>query len=209
VQREITCVIGDDHDALRTGVIAMLRHEDGIDVVGDADTGEGILALAERRHPDVTIVDVTMGAMDGLEVCREATKRGVPTAVLVYSGRDDLDVLDSALDAGAAGYVLKSSPIGELIRAVRTVAQGSTWIDGRLAAELLRRRRDREGPILSPREQQILQLLAAGRTTDEAAAELFLSPATVRSYIESAMGKLGARNRLHAVAQALRAGLIS
>jgi DNA-binding NarL/FixJ family response regulator len=205
---EIQCVVGDDHEALRRGLVAVLEAEDDIKVIGQARDGRGILELAERRHPDVTIVDIAMPGLDGIEVCRDLAAQDSPTAVVLYTGSGEPEILQSALDAGACGFVLKSGPPQDVVRAVRAASAGLTYIDATLGAALITRRRD-AAAILSQREAEVLQLLADGHTTESAATTLFLSPATVRSYVENGMHKLEARNRVHAVATALRMGLVS
>jgi DNA-binding NarL/FixJ family response regulator len=203
---QITCVVGDDHEALRAGLVAVLEAEDDLRVVGQAGDGRELLALAERRRPDVTIVDVGMPTVDGIECCRRLTAQADPPAVLLYTGRGEPQVLQSALAAGARGFVVKSGPPQELVRAVRAVHAGRPYVDPALGRSLLAH------PVaagLSDRESQVLQHLAHGLTTEGVGKVLFLSPATVRSYAENAMRKLDARNRVHAVAIALRRGLIS
>jgi DNA-binding NarL/FixJ family response regulator len=206
--KQIQCVVGDDHEALRRGLVAVLEAEDDIKVIGQARDGHGILELAERRRPDVTIVDIAMPGLDGIEVCRDLSARELPTSVVLYTGSSEPEVLQSALDAGARGFVLKSGPPQDLVRAVRAASTGLTYIDATLGASLITRQRA-IAAVLSEREAQVLQLLADGHTTESAAKALFLSPATVRSYVENAMHKLDARNRVHAVATALRMGLVS
>lgn len=205
----ITCLVGDDHAALRKGLVTLLESEHDIRVVGQAADGREALALAQRRSPDVTIVDLRMPGMDGVELCREVAAAGLPTAVVIYTAFDEVQALDMALGAGAQGYVLKSGPPGELVRAVRMVNAGHPYIDPALAPALLEHRVGSTTSLLSAREREVLQLLADGLTTEAAGRQLYLSPTTVRSYAENAMHKLEARNRVQAVANALRLGLVS
>jgi DNA-binding NarL/FixJ family response regulator len=204
----ISCVVGDDHEALRRGLVTLLRDDEAIDVIGQAANGTEALGLVERRRPDVLVVDVRMPGIDGIELCGTLAGRDLPTTVVLYTAYDDPETLDAALEAGARGYVLKSSPPQDLVRAIHAVREGRRYVDATLAAALLARHDAPAGGGLSPRELEVLQLLADGHTTDAAAERLFLSPATVRSYAENAMRKLEARNRVHAVATALRQGLI-
>jgi DNA-binding NarL/FixJ family response regulator len=204
---EITCLIGDDHEALRSGLATLLDAEEDLRVVGQARNGRELLDLAERRRPDVTIADLGMPKIDGIAFCREITSRPNPPAVVLYTGNAEPEVLQSALDAGARGFVVKSGPTKDLVRAIRTVHAGLPYVDAILGASLVSRRP--AGPVLSDRETEVLQHLADGLTTDAVGKALFLSPATVRSYAENAMHKLGASNRVHAVTTALRLGLIS
>jgi DNA-binding NarL/FixJ family response regulator len=205
-REQITCVIGDDHEALRSGLAALLDAEDDLRVVGQARDGRELLELAERRRPDVMVADIGMPTVDGIAFCREITARPDPPAVVLYTGTAETDVLQSALDAGARGFVVKSGPPQDLVRAIRTVHAGLPYVDGMLGAALFNRRAE---SLLSGRETEVLQHLANGLTTAGVGKELYLSPATVRSYAEHAMHKLGASNRVHAVTTALRMGLIS
>ena len=195
----ISCLVGDDHEALRRELVAVLEAEDDLRVIGQAAEGPALVALAERRRPDVTIVDVDMRTIDGIECCRRITARPHPPAVVLHTSIAEPDVLDAALDAGARGFVAKSGPSQDLVRAVRAVHAGLPFIDAR----------PQTATPLSRREAQVLQHLADGLTTEGVGRQLFLSPATVRSYTENAMHKLDATNRVHAVAIALRLGLIS
>ena len=204
----ITCLVGDDHEALRRGVVSLLEAEQGIRVVGQASSGEETLALADRRRPGVVVIDLRMPDIDGVEICRRVAARSLPARMVVYTAFDELEALDMALNAGASGYVLKTASPQELVRAVRMASTGSQYIDPGLAGRLLARRGP-NGRLLSAREAEVLQLLAEGLTTEAAGERLFLSPATVRTYTENAMHKLEARNRVEAVAKALRMGLVT
>ncbi len=143
----------------------------------------------------------------GIEFCDMLRTRELETAPILYTAFEDPDLVEAGLAAGARGFLLKSGPPQSLVHAVRLVHSGQQYIDASLAP-LVMQRRSEARTLLSPRETDVLRLLAVGKTTDEAAASLFLSPATVRSYVESAMAKLGASNRVHAVAEGLRLGLI-
>ncbi len=204
----ISCVIGDDHDLLRKGLAAYLRAEPDIDVVGEAADGVEALAMAERRRPDTIVLDVRMARLGGIDVCRELTRRGLTTLPVLYTGHEDVALLDEALGAGAAGFVVKSGPPADVARALRFAVSGQVYIDSSLAGALIRRRSDPTRTLLSSRESEVLALLAEGCTTDEVAGRLFLSPATVRTHAEHAMHKVDARNRAHLVAKGLRLGLL-
>lgn len=209
MQEKITCLVGDDHEALRRGLVTLLEAERDVSVVGQAGSGSETLALTERRRPDVVVVDLKMPDIDGIELCRQIRERELPARIVVYTAFDEIEALDMALTAGATGYVLKTGPPQELVRAVRMVQLGQQYVDPSLAGHLIERRTATAVRVLSDRESEVLQLLANGMTTDAVGRELFLSPATIRTYAENAMHKLEANNRVEAVAKALRLGLVS
>jgi DNA-binding NarL/FixJ family response regulator len=204
----IRCVVADDHEALRRGVIAVLSSVDDITVVGEAGTDRQTISMCQRRRPDVLVLDLGLSEGDGLDVCATVAAQESAPAIVVYTGHDDPAAVARALDAGASGLVLKGSPLTDLQRAVRAADRGDRFVDAILAAGVFDRERGRDTPRLSSREHEVLQLLSTGLTTDAAAGSLFLSPATVQDYLESAMHKLDAHNRVHAVAVAVQAGLI-
>jgi DNA-binding NarL/FixJ family response regulator len=206
-QAEVRCVVGDDHEALRHGLVALLEAEQDLSVVGQAADGRVALELVERRAPDVAVLDVGMPTLDGIEIAEALAARGLSTQVVLYTAHGDPALVERALDAGARGFVLKSGPPQDLVRAVRAVRDGQLYLDALLAARVLEQR-SRTPTGLSERERQVLGHLADGLTTEAVAGTLFLSPGTVRSYAENAARKLDARNRTHAVAVALRRGLI-
>ena len=201
----VTCLVADDHPAVLEAVAEFLGSE-GIDVVARARDGEEALARIGDRRPAVALVDVRMPGLDGLEVARRAKRAAPGTAVLLYTGYGDRAVLTEALDAGVGGFVLKEAPLEDLLRAVRAVAAGKTYIDPVLAASAIG---PSTAPQLTARERDVLRLLADGLSNEEIGKELFISAETVRGYIRKAMAKLGADTRTEAVALALRQRLIS
>jgi DNA-binding NarL/FixJ family response regulator len=203
----VRCIVADDHAATRQGASEILSAQGDIEVVATASDGPEAIHLISHYRPDVAVVDVLMPGKGGLEVVRETRDAGGGTAVLIYTGSADPDVVRTCVDAGARGFVLKSAPAEELLRAVRTIAGGATYVDQAATGAPAGTTGDERG-LLSNRERQVLQLLADGRTNDEAAHEVGLSPATVRTYVENAMHKLKADSRIHAVALAVRLGLI-
>ena len=204
----LRCVIGDDHEVVRGGVITFLARQDDIEIVGEAADGASVLGLLEEHEPDVAVVDLKMPELDGIGVCREVVARGLPTAVVIYTAFSEAQVVEEALEAGARGFVLKASPTHDLVRAILHTRTGQVYIDATIAADLLRFRSAVERELLTPREREVLQLLAQGLTTDAVGRTLFLSPTTVRSYADNAMHKLESRNRTEAVAKALRRAII-
>jgi DNA-binding NarL/FixJ family response regulator len=206
----LNVVIVDDHVALRRGMELLLRRH-GHHVVGTANDAESAQALILRRRPDVALIDLTLPRESGAELTRRLLQENPEVRIVLYTGVSDERELLDGLDAGAAGFALKSGDPDELEEAIRTVAEGGRWIDPRLEPLLARGNGNGNGRVhvLSPREREILGLLSKGLSGEEAAKQLFLSSETVRTHVRNAMNKLGAATRVHAVALALERGEIS
>jgi DNA-binding NarL/FixJ family response regulator len=204
--KPLNVVIVDDHVALRRGMELLLRRA-GHHVVGTADDAESGEVLILRRKPDVALVDLALPGMSGAELTRSLLSSDPELRVILYTGAADERQLLDALDAGAAGFALKSGDPEELEEAIRTVAAGGDYIDPRLTP-LLAKGSDGKARTLSPREREIMGLLSCGLSGEEAAKQLFLSPETVRTHVRNAMSKLGAATRAHAVALSLQRGEI-
>jgi DNA-binding NarL/FixJ family response regulator len=213
----VTVVLVDDQQLVRAGVTFILSTEPGLSVVAEAENGElGVHAVAAHR-PDVVLMDVRMPVMDGLEATRRIRETdGSP--VLVLTTFDDDDVLWGAVQSGAAGFILKDAPADDLIRAVRAVAAGGSWLDPRVTPRLLNvlrtsasptRARPAEFERLTEREVDVLELVARGSTNTEIATELYLSERTVKGHVSSIFAKLGARDRAAAIVLAYDAGFIT
>jgi DNA-binding NarL/FixJ family response regulator len=207
-QPPVRCIVADDHAATRQGASEILSAQGDIEVVATASDGPEAVHLVQHYRPDVAVIDVLMPGKGGLDVVKEIDDSGIATAILIYTGFPDPAIVRACTDAGAKGFVLKSAPAEELLRAVRTLAAGETFIDHSSLAPATSDGSGTERSLLSKREREVLQLLANGRTNDETAQEVGLSPATVRTYVENAMHKLKADSRTHAVAVAVRLGLI-
>jgi DNA-binding NarL/FixJ family response regulator len=202
----LNVVIVDDHVALRRGMELLLRRA-GHHIVGTADDAEAGEALILRRKPDVALVDLALPGMSGAELTRSLLKSDPALRIVLYTGAADERQLLDALDAGAAGFALKSGDPEELEQAILTVAAGEDYLDPRLKP-LLAKGGDGRAKTLSPREREVLGLLSHGLSGEEAAKQLFLSSETVRTHVRNAMTKLGASTRAHAVALALQRGEI-
>jgi DNA-binding NarL/FixJ family response regulator len=186
-------------------------------VVGEAETGEAALALIERRRPDVVVMDLSMPGMSGVDATRQVVVRFPSIAVLVVTvSASEGDVLD-ALEAGAAGYLLKDSAPEEIIRALTAALDGDTPLSPRVARLIVQRARAAGSSTetsarivgeLTAREREILRLVTQGLDNAEIAAELFLSGTTVKRHISAIFTKLGVTNRVQAAIWAVRAGLI-
>jgi DNA-binding NarL/FixJ family response regulator len=207
-ERPVTCLVADDHPALVEAVVAVLT-ENQMEVVGRARDGREALSKLEARRPQVAVVDLRMPRLSGIELTRKAARSAPETAVLLYTGYGERALLMEALDAGARGFVLKEAPLPDLVRAVKTVAAGGTYVDPVLAGVLASPQAVGQLPALSRRERDVLRLLADGRSNEQIGKELFISPETVRTYVRKAMDKLDADTRTQAVATALRHSLIA
>jgi DNA-binding NarL/FixJ family response regulator len=204
----VNCLVADDHPAMLRAVTEILQHH-GIQVIGEAADGEEALAKIETRKPDVALVDIRMPRLNGVEVARRAARVSPETAIILYSGYGDKALLIEALDAGVRGFVLKEAPLVDLHRAVKTVAEGGTYVDPVLAGALATAEVTDKLPSLTQREREVLRLLADGLTNEEIGKRLFISPETVRTHVRKAMNKLEADTRTQAVATALRHHLIA
>jgi DNA-binding NarL/FixJ family response regulator len=202
----LNVVIVDDHVALRRGMELLLRNA-GCHVIGAAGDAEEAETLILDRRPDVTLVDLALPGENGAALTRRLLERDPELRIILYTGSADEDELLDGLDAGAAGFALKSGAPEELRDAIRTVAGGGEYLDPRLTSFLARSNGQRRF-VLSPREREILALLSKGLSGEDAAQELHLSPETVRTHVRNAMSKLNASTRVHAVALALQRGEI-
>ncbi|GAA4561329.1 response regulator transcription factor [Streptomyces collinus] len=198
----VRLLLCDDHAVVRAGLRALMSSADGIDVVGEAATGEEALAMAARLRPDVVLMDLQLdGGMDGVTATRRLTEDGVGPRVLVLTMFDtDADVT-RAIEAGATGYLLKAEQPDELFTAIRNAASGRTALSPPVADRLLTRLRS-PCPALSPREREILGQLARGLGNREIARALFISEATVKTHLSRIYDKLGVETRSGAVAAA-------
>jgi DNA-binding NarL/FixJ family response regulator len=204
----ISAIVADDHPALLAAVCEVLA-ENGMDVVGRAANGHEALSKIETRKPTVALMDIRMPGLGGIAVAEQLRRSTPDTRVVLYTGYGDQALLADALDAGVRGFVLKDSPLPDLVRAVRSVAQGGTYVDPVLAGALTQAKLRQELPELTQREREVLRLLADGHSNEEIGKQLFISPETVRTHIRKAMDKLDADTRTQAVATALRQSLIS
>jgi DNA-binding NarL/FixJ family response regulator len=202
-----TCVVADDHPPVLESISRFLD-ANGLRVVGRAGSGAEALALVESQRPNLAVLDLRMPDLPGAAVIRRVARTTPQTTCVIYSGFGDAALLHEALDAGARGYVLKEAPLDTLVRALHTVGGGGMYIDPALADALIRATPARELG-LTPRERDVLRLLADGHSNESIGRELFISPDTARTQLGTAMAKLGASTRTQAVARALREDLIT
>jgi DNA-binding NarL/FixJ family response regulator len=192
----VRVLIADDHGIVRSGLRLLLERQPDIEVVAEAADGAEARELAVRERPDLAILDVKMPKLTGLQATREIKAQAPETAVLILSMHDDERYLSEALKAGASGYVVKTQADTDLLAAIRAVQRGEPFPAPAPSGEL------------TPREEEIVKLVAEAHTTKEIAAILHLSEKTVENHRANAMRKLGMRDRVELVRYAIRRGLI-
>jgi DNA-binding NarL/FixJ family response regulator len=202
-------LIADDHPAIIDAVARYVEDEDDVELVARAVDGEEALELIERRTPDVAVLDIRMPRAGGIDVLKRLQDWDSAPPVILYTGFPERGLLLDALDAGARGFLLKEAPLSDLMRAIRTVVNGNTYIDPVLAGVIAGPQATDRLRALSKRERQILRMLADGMRNERVADELKISPLTVQSHVKNAMDKLEADTRTQAVASALRQSLIT
>lgn len=215
---DVKVLLVDDQELVRSGLTRILRRKDGFLIVGEcADGGEVPAAVAEHG-PDVVVMDLRMKHVDGIEATRRLCATAAPPPVLVLTTFDDDFLLSGALRAGAAGFVLKDSPAEELIRAVRTVAEGRSFLDPAVTERVLTTYRAVPQPgrqtttsveELTAREVDVLTLIGKGRSNSEIATDLGISGVTVKSHVGHIFLKLGLRDRAAAIVYAFDNGLVA
>ena len=204
----IRLLIVDDHPVVRDGLRGMFAGDDRFEVVGEAGDGREALAVVRGANPDVVLMDLRMPGMDGVTTIGELRRLGVEARVLVLTTYDtDSDVLP-AIRAGATGYLLKDTPREELFRAVSAAHRGESVLSPAVAGRLMGELRSPAKEPLSQRELEVLRLIARGGTNREAAAQLFISEATVKTHLLHVYAKLGVRDRAAAVSAAFERGLL-
>ena len=212
----IRVVLADDHAIVRSGLKAVLGAARDIMVVGEASNGREAVALTERMQPEVVVMDLSMGEMDGVAATREIAAKGGATRVLVLTMHAEEEYLVPLIEAGASGYLMKSAADRELIDAVRTVARGELYVQPSAARVLARglKKKDEHADErsryerLTEREREVLRLVAEGYTAPEIGEKLFISPKTVDTYKQRVNEKLGLQHRTDYVKLALKLGLL-
>lgn len=208
---KVRVVVGDDHPMFRDGVVRALTASGSVDVVAEADDGLAALEAIRTHLPQVALLDYRMPGMDGAEVAAAVKRDELPTRVLLLSAHDESAIVYKALQEGAAGFLPKESSRSELVTAVLDCAKGRDVVAPSLAAGLageIRKRAEPDGPVLSPREREVLMMIAAGSSVPAMAKELFLAPSTVKTHVQRLYEKLGVNDRGAAVAEAMRRKLL-
>ncbi|MGY4644949.1 response regulator [Cellulomonas sp. URHB0016] len=215
----VRVVVCDDQALIRTGFATIIDAQPDLEVVGECGDGRAAVDLARRVRPDVLVMDVRMPVLDGIEATRLLAGSGVPdpVKVLVVTTFNLDEYVYEALRAGASGFLLKDAPPAQLLNGIRTVATGAALLAPEVTRQLVGRYASRISPPasapdearLTPRELEVLRLIAAGLSNGEIAATLVLSPETVKTYVSRILAKLGLRDRVQAVVYAYRRGLVT
>jgi DNA-binding NarL/FixJ family response regulator len=213
----IRVLIVDDQQIVRAGIARILGPDDGFEVVAECDDGDGVAAAVAEHDPDLVLMDIRMRRVDGVTATRRLGETEMSPPVLVLTTFDDDDALWGALDAGAAGFVLKDASADDLIAAARAVAGGAAWLDPKVASRVLasfrstvlpRRQAAARLDELTEREHDVLRLMARGSTNGEIATQLIVSEATVKTHVGAIFTKLGVRDRAAAIVYAFDHGLV-
>ena len=206
----IRVVIAEDHAMVRSGLVELLSGADDIDVVGTAANGEEAIAATAEHTPDLVLMDLSMPVLDGMEATRRLTSGGGAARVVVLTSFSDRDRILGALDAGAVGYLLKDAEPEELLRGVRAAARGESPLDPKAATAVLSARAERResgAEDLSPREREVLTLVAAGMPNKLIARRLEISEKTVKAHLTRVFQQIGVTDRTQAALWAERQGL--
>lgn len=213
----IRVLIVDDQPVIRAGVARILGPEDGFEVVGECDDGDEVVAAVAQTEPDLVLMDIRMRRVNGVDATRLLSASQSCAPVLILTTFDDDDALWGAIDAGAAGFILKDTSANDLLAAARAVAGGAAWLDAKVAPRVLEAFRAHVGPKvaeavrlgqLTDREHDVLRHMARGATNTEIATSLLVSEATVKSHVGAIFSKLGARDRAAAIVFAYDHGIV-
>ncbi len=206
----ISTILADDHAIFRQGVAALLQAERDVELLAQANNGTEAWELIQSLHPDVAILDVSMPESTGIDVARRVETEGLDTRVVLLTMHDDPSAALQAREAGAAGYVLKDNSFEDLVRAVQTVAAGGTFVTPAVRAKLSALKRSgRTTVALSPREREVIRLIALGNTGKEIANAMYISPRTVDTYRNRLIDKLQRNSLADVVRYAVQTGMVT
>ena len=210
-KKRVRVVVADDHPLYREGVVRALSSSGQVEIVAEAEDGRTALAEIQLHQPDVALLDYKLPELDGVAVTHAIVREQLSTRVLLVSAFTDSGIVYKALETGAAGFVSKESRREQIVDAVLACSRGENVVPPDVAAGLvseIRLRKQDDTPALTPREQEILHLIAAGKSLPEIAKELYLGLTTVKTHVQHLYEKLGVSDRAAAVASAMRRGLI-
>lgn len=216
----IRILLADDHVLLRQGTAELLRSEPGLEVIGEAGDGLAAVMMAAQLQPDIVVMDVRMPRLSGLEATRRLGSLSPRVRVLVLTAHDDDEYVFSLLQAGASGYLLKTAPVADLVRAIRQVAEGDTPLDPAVARKVIVRLSGEpalppnrpptdSGPELTPRELEVLQLVSHGLSNRGIAEAMSISDRTVQAHLTNIFAKMAVASRVEAVVAAIRRGWVT
>jgi two-component system NarL family response regulator len=205
MSERIRILVVDDHHVVRQGLVALLNIMPGIEIIGQAANGAEAIRLYSELHPDITLMDLQLPGISGVEAIRRIRQSDSSARFIVLTTFDGDEDIYRALEAGARAYLLKGMTVEELTSAIKAVHAGKTRIAPNIAEKLAERM---SGQTLTAREQDVLERIAAGRSNKEIASDLEISEATVKTHINSLLGKLGVGDRTHAATVALQRGII-
>jgi DNA-binding NarL/FixJ family response regulator len=219
----IRVLVVDDQPLARAGIKMLLQAEEDIDIVAEAADGEQALTQARAQRPDVILMDVRMPGTDGVEATRAVIDEGLtsqtgqPIGIIIFTTYDIDEAVYAALRAGASGFVIKDAAPIEIVAAIHAVATGEAWLDPTITRRLIDQFTTRPKPsaampaemdLLTPREREVLILLAQGLSSSEVSRQLYISEATVKTHLAHVMAKLGVRDKAQAVIAAYQSGLV-
>jgi two-component system response regulator NreC len=213
---KVRIVVADDHTLIRRGIVGLLNAQPDMEVIAEAGSGKEALEQTQRHTPDVVLLDVAMPEGNGLETAKEIKRSSPQVQVLMLTMHDRQDYLFEALRAGAAGYILKGADVQDLLAGIRAVSRGEVYLyptlTKRLLSDFLRRAESGEVPghlnSLSERERDVLRLIAQGKTSNEIAQMLVISPHTVQTHRDHIMEKLNLHRKADLIRYAVRTGLV-
>jgi two-component system nitrate/nitrite response regulator NarL len=209
--RRVTVVVADDHPLYREGLVRALLASGQIEIVAEAEDGRSALERIREHLPDVALLDYKLPDLDGVAITHAVVREQLATRVLLFSAFTDSGVVYRALETGAAGFVSKEARREQIADAVLACARGENVVPADIASGLvseIRLRKQHDAPALTPREQEILHLIASGKSLPQIAQELYLGLTTVKTHVQHLYEKLGVSDRAAAVASAMRRGLI-
>ena len=214
-REKLTVLIADDHPLVREALRQALDGEEDMEVVAEASDGEEAVKLASESKPNVAVMDIVMPKLNGIEATRRIKEGAPDTAILILTAYDDDEYILGLLDAGAAGYLLKSARGRDLVGAIRAIRSGESVLHPKIIAKLLERasrapvEEHKASELLSKRESEILNLLTSGMSNKEIAGKLFLSQRTVKAHLTNIFNKLNVASRSEAIVKGLQWGLVT
>jgi two-component system NarL family response regulator len=202
---KVRVLVADDHPIVRQGIIANVKPQPDMKVIAEAGDGVEALALIKEHSPDVVLLDLRMPQMDGLDVLAEVKKSRLPCKIIIMTTFDSEEDVQRAMRTGARGYLLKDSTREEILDAIRRVSLGETYLPARIVQKVAEGMRK---PELSPREVEVLQWVAAGKSNKEIGTQLFIAEGTVKTHVKNLLEKLAVVGRTAAIREGVHRGIV-